>query len=163
MAFLYLFAALVSSWIIYSDCRWRVISLWQLLAMAAASTAFGLVQYRPELLLIHTAVNVLFLLAQFFLLWIWFSIRHRRPIILTDRYIGLGDLLYLLVLTPALSPYRFIWFYSIGNCLILLAVLLIKTLRPGALKTIPLAAALAGWFVIYLMIQLAFPTFDFRF
>ena len=152
-----LLAALLLS-IAYSDLRQRHITLLQVLLLGALSVALATRAGWP-LLWRQALFNTAFLLTQFLLLWAWFSFRERRPARLFEHYIGLGDLLFLLAITPVFPLRHFIWFYTLSALLVLLLALLLKWLRPQAFDTIPLAGGLACCFLIYLLLEKQLPAF----
>ncbi|MCC6459492.1 MAG: prepilin peptidase [Saprospiraceae bacterium] len=152
-----LLAALLLS-IAYSDLRQRHITLLQVLLLGALSVALAARAGWPVLWR-QAMLNSVFLASQFGLLWVWFSLRERRPARLFEHYIGLGDLLFLLAITPVFPFRHFVWFYTTSAFLVLLLALLLKGLRPTAFDTIPLAGGLACCFLIYLLLEIQMPAY----
>lgn len=137
--------------VMYSDFRSREVSLWQLAALVAGCT--GMAWSRSghfSVLLNDTAFNLLFLASQFCLTWLWFALKHRRVKNVLDQYIGAGDWLFLAAVTPALTPFRFVWYYATGVFLTLVIALAVRIFYTGSFQTIPLAGALAAWLALWL-------------
>ncbi len=142
----------------YSDLRSRAVSLPQLLALAAGCT--GLAWSRSgslPLLLNDSAFNLFFLALQAGLTWLWFALKHRRVSKVLDRYIGLGDWLFLIAVAPALTPFRFVWYYATGVFLTLVVALLVRIFYTGSFQTIPLAGGLAAWLALWLLFDRFIP------
>src|SRR5258707_3905758 len=59
-------------------------------------------------------INLSFLLLQFMLVSLYFSIKNQRWIIITTNLLGWGDILFLLSITFYLSVLNFLFFYVIS-------------------------------------------------
>jgi hypothetical protein len=91
-----------------------------------------------EILLENICFNVLFLFIQLGMLSLYFSLKKREWTNITREYLGVGDILFLLVIAPLFTPVLYILFYVISLFLIVLATVLIKMIKDFQ-KTIPLA------------------------
>lgn len=102
------------------------------------------------------SINIVFLCAQFLLVWIWFSVKEKKPSRLIDTQIGLGDVLFMICIALAFSPANFIVFYTIGMIVTLLVAIAVRSFNSALRREIPLAGALA----IPLMALFAWRIFD---
>lgn len=90
--------------------------------------------------------TIIYTLVVFSLLWLYLSIKNKGFINPFIKYIGLGDFLFLLAITPLFSLFSFIVFFVTGICLAaVLSILLKKYIQKN---TIPLAGILAVYLVI---------------
>lgn len=105
------------------DFKFRAIS-WYLFP----ALALGLLLMNPAFSLYSCFINFGFVALVFVLLTGWFSLRSGSLVNLTQRHLGIGDVLFLLCLAFFFSPLNFFLFYllsllsiSIGTGLYLLA------------------------------------------
>jgi len=70
----------------------------------------------------HPIFGQSFFSLQLLLLWVYFSVKHKRPVNLTAAHLGWGDVLFLAVIPFYLSPVNFIAFYMGSLVLVLLWV-----------------------------------------
>lgn len=116
------------------DFKFRAISWYLFPALALC-----LLLISPSFSLYNTFVNIGFVAFVFVLLTGWFSLKSGSLVNLTERHLGIGDVLFLLCLAFFFAPLNFFLFYlssllivSIGTGLYLLVF------RPDGF-TIPLA------------------------
>lgn len=102
-----------------------------------------LIQWLPG-----TFKNVVFLTLQFAVIWIYFSIKARRPVNITAGLIGWGDILFLVSLAFYLSLLNFIIFYLSSLMVVLLTVFVRSFFLSD--KKIPLAGLQALIFALFL-------------
>lgn len=132
--------------IFIQDMRFRAVS-WVLFPMI--TLLFFLINSN-ESKLTSVSFNLLFLAAQIFFLWLYFSLKHRKPVNIFSQYIGLGDVLFLCAITFYFSPINFLFFYISSLILIILYVLIQKLMFANSNNAIPLAGlqALLMCFII---------------
>jgi len=101
----------------------------------------GLLEIETGEYLKNVLLNFLFILTLLALLVLYFSVKHKKPVNIIDWYFGLGDLLFLGILSTVFSTVNFILFL-IGS---LLFTLLIYTIFNAVQsnKKIPLAGLMA--------------------
>jgi len=87
--------------------------------------------------------NVCFVVFQLIVLIIYFSIKNKKLTNIIDHYIGLGDVLFFIVLCTVFSPLNFLVFYIISLLLILLTFFTYNTVSKKIIQHIPLAGAMA--------------------
>jgi len=139
--------------VVYSDFKTRTISVWQLLATALGFVAWGLYKFPYLILAENTAFNFLFLSAQLFFLWVWLALKERRLRGFWGKYIGAGDLWFMLLFVVLMPLQQFVWFYTGSIIIVLLFALMAKLARPDSFQTVPLAGGLAVCLIVYFLIE----------
>jgi hypothetical protein len=95
-------------------------------------------------------INMSFLLLQFLLVSLYFSIKNRRWVMITANLLGWGDILFLLSITFYLSVVNFLFFYVISLSFVLMIWLLWQLVSKEKNKQIPLAGLQALFFTVFL-------------
>lgn len=132
--------------IMVQDIQVRAISWWTIpwVLLASLFHAWGDVFWEWRWLLI----NWLFVGVQGLGVSLYFSMKHRRWVDITEQYLGIGDVLFFLAIAPLFSPLHFCCFF-IGALLLILMGVGLARLGRGALETIPLAGAMSGIGLLY--------------
>ncbi|MBS1580907.1 MAG: hypothetical protein JST66_01780 [Bacteroidetes bacterium] len=102
-----------------------------------------------------TGFNLAFLAVQFTVAVGLVMLRHRRWENPVDRWVGLGDLLFLAVLATGLSRWSFLVFYLSGLVLCIPAYLLLVRWAPRTVRSVPLAGFLAIYLGIWMLAHLS--------
>ena len=87
--------------------------------------------------------NALFFILQLILIFLYYLIKHRELTNIINRYLGLGDVLFVLAICPAFSPANFILFYLAGLILALATFFVLGLIQRDKNKEIPLAGVLS--------------------
>jgi hypothetical protein len=118
--------------LIYEDLRFRLIHLWifPVLGLLFLSFQWNKLEWW------HPLTNLSFLLLQFVLLTLWFSIKEKKYTLITRSYLGSGDIAFWITLALFFSPVNFILFFL---CSLLGSLVLALTLSMNSGKKIPLA------------------------
>jgi hypothetical protein len=103
--------------------------------------------------------NLVFLSIQGSVLIIYCLLRKNSPVTIVNTLVGLGDILFLLVLVLAFSNINFIVFYTLGLLLTLIIWLIIRPLLSGRKDEVPLT----GFLSVFLAVILIFEDFSFGF
>lgn len=147
---LILFLLLIS----FQDFKQREIS-WILIPLIFLALIFKATQsITIGNLINNTLLNLAFITLQLLLLTIYMSIKNKKMVNILQQHIGLGDLLFFVVLCLAFSPVNFIVFYilsliaTLAGCIIYVTVFSKK-----AMDEIPLAGGMASVLVIILLIN----------
>ncbi|MDQ3109901.1 MAG: hypothetical protein M3R17_08395 [Bacteroidota bacterium] len=127
----------------WQDFRTRRIAWWLLPVLAASIFLAGFASNSAKTIGQNFSINMIFLLIQFLLVWIWFSAKNKRLSRIIDTQIGLGDVLFMICVALAFSPGNFLIFYIGGMILTLISTVLIKIFRQNSVMEIPLAGALS--------------------
>ena len=131
---------------IVSDFRNRGIAVWSLFLFAVLSIGSALYAYGWEAVIYNMAYNIflLFYLGIGIAIYLWF--RNRRFTNPFEHYLGLGDLLFVLALTPLFGLTEFLIFLlasMIGG--------LVWWLVSGRYGTIPLVSIMGIALGIYMI------------
>ena len=108
----------------------------------------------------HVLINSTFLIIQFLIVSVYFSIKNKHWVNITDGLLGWGDILLLLSLTFYLSALNFLLFYISSLIVSLLIWLFWQALSKEKNKHIPLAGFQALIFTVFLAGDWWFKSFD---
>lgn len=134
----------------YQDFRYKAVS-WILLAGIILPVIFkALYSIDASDLAINFMINLLFITIQLTLLTFYFSVKSKRITYIINYYIGIGDVLMLILLCLVFSPVNFILF-TIISMLLILILFGIRTLLGNKEKLIPLAGCLSFFLVCILV------------
>lgn len=97
--------------------------------------------------------NLAFIISQLLIVSIYFSIKKRRLINITQDYLGLGDVFFLFVIAFYFSPLNYIVFYMTSLVLVLLLAIVFIIRGKKQLLKIPLAGLQAILFLIILIVD----------
>ena len=86
----------------------------------------------------YIGINLLFVVLQVSIVYMYYVLKNRKLIPMIDKYIGWGDILFLVCLSFAFSPLNFIFFYII-SLIIILIIYGSWYMFNGSLRKIPLA------------------------
>lgn len=131
--------------VIYEDFTSRSIH-WYWIALMILLALFASPWQVPYLL-----VNLLLVVFQLALLTLYFSFKHGKVVNILDRYLGLGDVLFLIPMGILFSPGNFISFFMLSLMLSLASHLMLQVCFLPGPKTIPLA----GYMALTLLLLLA--------
>lgn len=108
-----------------------------------------------EVLMQDYMMSLSFVVVQMILMTVWFSIREKRVVNLSKNILGLGDILFLIVLTFYFSFINYLIFV-IGSTILIASIFFInKKVKTNQENRIPLAGAMAlGLVVIRILILL---------
>ena len=108
-----------------------------------------------EVLMQDYMMSLSFVGVQMILMTVWFSIREKRVVNLSKNILGLGDILFLIVLTFYFSFINYLIFV-IGSTILIASIFFInKKVKTNQENRIPLAGAMAlGLVVIRILILL---------
>jgi hypothetical protein len=135
---LYLSMVLILAFIAYQDFKFRAVTwfLFPLLAIVIIIENYFLLPL--SLLFYPFLINFLFFGIQLVLITIYLSLKKKTLIKVWENYLGLGDILFFIILCLFFSPINFILFYLISLVFTILAVFIINR-RSKVITLIPLA------------------------
>jgi len=136
------------------DFRFRAISVWLFFALFVFLGIIKVWETSWRMLFLDLGVNAAFLGVQFLCLSIYFSLKQGRWVNIFNEHLGLGDLLFMLVIAGYLSFYNYVMFYLLSLGICLLIGILISVFKKGFLKSIPLAGMQAMVFAVVLIISI---------
>jgi len=125
--FAYILVLFILIIIVYQDFKYKAVSWVIFPVLLILSLYLGFIQIGWQSLWAYFLINFGFLFIQFFLLTIYISVKNKKLTDLTKGYLGLGDILFLLVLCLFFSPVNYILFYLFSLITILIVYLLYNT------------------------------------
>lgn len=139
MDFLLIFAILVVLVLIFwQDMKDRAVSWYFFPILFVLVFLYKIPSEGLEKIIEFAGINTLFLLIQLVMVSLYFSLKNREWVNITKEYLGIGDVLFLFVITPLLTPVLYVLFYLISLLLIVVVAMLVKIIK-NYNKTIPLA------------------------
>ncbi|MEM6380403.1 MAG: hypothetical protein AAF705_19595 [Bacteroidota bacterium] len=139
--------------LMWEDWQTRSVSGWALLLFFALSIAFFFSIYGALWMVVaHTAIfNIAFLLIQFLLLQLYFYWKTREWQTIIDRKIGLGDMLFIIILACLIHFSSFTWIY-VGALLfsLVFALLLSQNARD---KGVPLITSIGSFLLLGILVH----------
>ncbi len=99
---------------------------------------------------VPSAINIVFLALQLFILAIYFSVKSKKWINVTQTLLGWGDILFLLSIAFYLSVLNYLFFYVASLLMILLFWLIRNLVTKNKFNHIPLAGLQALIFALLL-------------
>jgi hypothetical protein len=106
------------------------------------------------------SINIGFIALQLLFLTLYFSVRNKKLINITNELLGLGDILFLLSISFYLSVLNFLFFYIISLIGALLIWLTWQSLSTKKNKYIPLAGFQSLIFMLFLACDWWLRSFD---
>ncbi len=146
---LWLFLVILLLIMTVQDFKERAISWWLIPLLFICSFGVGWHTLGNNLWFI-VFINSLFLFIQLLGLSLYFSIKHRKLVNITEEYLGIGDILFFLPLCFLFSPLHLIVFFISSFICILIGYFLWKQYQP--IQSIPLAGAMAICVPIYCLL-----------
>jgi hypothetical protein len=129
--------------IAFQDLKFRLIS-WYFLPLLLAGFVFkGIQEQGPSEFLLTSSFNLGFVILQLLLLTLYISLKNRKFINIINTYIGIGDVLFFVVLCTAFSTLNFIAFYVLALMITIFGVAIFHLFSKGKTKEIPLAGSMA--------------------
>ncbi len=105
-------------------------------------------------------INSTFLVMQFLIVSVYFSIKNKQWVNITNSFLGWGDMLFLLSTAFYLSVLNFLFFYITSLIAVLLMWILWQAIAKEKNKQIPLAGLQALIFSVFLTCNWWFNSFD---
>lgn len=139
--------------IAWQDFKFRAVYWW---LFPALMLGLGLLKYQESsgnALWLDLAYNVGFLGLQLLFLSLYFSLKEKRWVNIFKAYFGLGDLLFLIIISSYLSFLNYLAFYIWSLCLIVIITLTGKWLNKDQNPKIPLAGEQAILFLMLMLID----------
>lgn len=134
---------IVSLILIYQDLSERVVSAWLIVILSLVS----LYQfYETNGLWLNLVLNISYLLIVFLLSWVVMVVIFKRDY---TSLIGMGDVLFLLAITPLFEIYQFIYWVIISIIFSLVFHLLLNLFLKRPKDTIPLVGYLSVCLILF--------------
>ncbi|HEY8400583.1 MAG TPA: hypothetical protein VIK89_04940, partial [Cytophagaceae bacterium] len=124
--------------IFYQDYKYRAVYWFLFPLLALTFLLYNLNMAGWQEVGNNMLINLGFISTQLALLTLYFSLKYRRLVNISDSLLGLGDILFLLVLGVLFSPLNFIVYYLLSLLIVLLVAVLLR-ISGRELGKIPLA------------------------
>lgn len=144
------------AFICYQDLLYRAVYWW---CFPILATLLFILKYQVSNMrqtLTDAGYGLLFLTAQLFILWVYFSVKHKKAVNITDNYLGWGDILFLIAVPFYLSPVNYVLFYIVSLILVLLYAVTTAKITTNN-RHIPLAGLQAALLGIAMIIDYVIP------
>jgi len=105
-------------------------------------------------------INIGFIVLQLLILTIYFSIKSKKWINITNQLLGLGDILFLLSIAFYLSVLNFLFFYIVSLVVVLLLWIAWQAISAKKNKFIPLAGFQSLILILFLASDWWYRSFD---
>ena len=150
MIFLYLILAALFSIVIVQDFKSKRISVFLLPAILICASGISILSSGFQKLLETVGYNISFVIIQFVLLFLYLKFRYSLSTKVVDKFIGLGDLLFLVAITPLLSLPEFIVAYLL-SLILSIGYFSILSIKRKDDKEIPLAGVFSIVMLFFLL------------
>jgi hypothetical protein len=132
---------------IVQDWRQRTVSVYLLITLFICYLIQGTGELSSTTWLLNWGINLMLLSLQYALVVAYFFLKRREWSWLIDEYIGLGDMLFFIVLASSMHPFWFSWIYMGSLLFTLLGFGLYQLIFRKSMKFIPLLSGV-GFFVL---------------
>lgn len=139
---------MVLSGMAYQDFRYRGIYWWMFPLLAILLISCVLHWVSLEVMVFSAIKSCVFLAVQLVILTIYLSLKQKRLINILTGFFGLGDLLFLIVLSMGLSFLNYVVFYMASLMLVIICSAIFSKMSDVQHYKIPLA----GYQAIFLML-----------
>ncbi|MFL5763629.1 MAG: hypothetical protein ACJ77K_06775 [Bacteroidia bacterium] len=137
--------------VIVQDLYYRRISAWLIPALFVGFLFRGMTVVGASAFFSDALFNLGFVAVQLGLMWLYFILKNRRWINIVDTFIGLGDLLFFIVLCTAFSPVNFIFFFISALICSLFSAFLYDRFVKRMQREVPLAGIMASVLIVTLI------------
>ncbi|OEK09145.1 hypothetical protein A8C32_10445 [Flavivirga aquatica] len=149
---IYIFLIAVLLFIVYQDVTRRRIHV--VLPVCVFGLSLFVNYSSKELTFINVGYNIGFVMVNVLGLVLYYSIKSKNLINPVDRFIGLGDIVFFIAITPLFNLKEFILFFIIGLFFSLLVHIIMVLFKKR--KTIPLAGYLSLFLIVNVVITYVF-------
>ncbi len=152
---------IVLGFITYEDFKFRAVTWYLFPLLALIILIEDIVVYTTAMSLHVFVINFLFIIVQLIAVTLYLSIKNKKWVWIWEQYLGLGDILFLLVLCLFFSPVNLVVFYISSLLLTVIAVLLLRKIYPSFV-IIPLAGLQSGCLAALIIIDLLVSTMNYK-
>lgn len=156
-----IFLMILLSVVVVQDLKYREISWFLIPLLLCSFLAKGLFLISSHQLIGYSLYNVGFIAIQLLVLTAYMSVKNKKLTNIVNSYLGLGDVLFFIVICVAFSPVNFIFFYVLSLLFTLGGFIAYNILIKKAKKEIPLAGAMAMVMTTLILVNQWMPQFNF--
>lgn len=147
--------------VVVQDLKQREISWLLIPFLLGVFLAKGFLLISFGELIRNSLLNVCFIVLQLLVLTVYISLKNKKIINVINSYLGLGDVLFFVVICVAFSSVNFILFYVMSLLFTLGGFIIYNLLATKTTKEIPLAGAMAMVMITLILLNQFMPQFDF--
>lgn len=147
--------------IVFQDFKYRAVSWVVFLALFLLVFITALQQNPIGYVAEQFVFNSVFILVQLVLLSIYFSIKNQKATNIINTYLGLGDILFFLILAAFFPFLNFVFVYVLSLFAIATAYLFYRIIKKNAATQIPLAGGMALSVIFLLILKNSIKNFNF--
>ena len=147
--------------VVFQDFKSREISWFLIPLLLIGFAVYGLQQIRMEEFATYFGINLMLVMLNLLCVTLFISLKEKKPTNILKHHLGLGDVLFFLVLTLVFSPFNFIFFY-LGSILLTALIyggLIVFNKKKKVL--VPLAGAMSLMLIVTMLIDQLTPSFHF--
>lgn len=147
--------------IVFQDFKHRAISWYLVPFTFLALLIKGLLTTSATTIFLKDSLfNAAFILVQLLLISVYISIKNKKRTNIVNSYLGIGDILFFVVLCMAFSPANFIVFFIVSLVLTLIGFIVYRIAVKSAKAEIPLAGAMALLLIMLIVAGKFIPGFN---
>ncbi len=139
--------------IIYQDFKFNAVSWYIFPMLMIASFFYGRSMAVTPLYYYYILINFGIILIQILILTLYYLVRDKKVQLIAGTKIGLGDILFFVVLGLIFSPIWFILFLTTGMIITVLVHLIRTGKEKKAYRKIPLAGYLALIYLVFFILN----------
>lgn len=147
--------------VVYQDLKQREISWLLIPFLLGCFLARGFLLIPSNEIISNTLLNISFIVLQLLVLTAYVSIKNKKISNVINSFLGLGDVLFFVVICLAFSSVNFILFYVMSLLFTLVGFIAYNMLVKKATKEIPLAGAMAMVMITLILLNQWMPQFNF--
>jgi Flp pilus assembly protein protease CpaA len=147
--------------VVAQDFKDRAISWFLIPLLFIGFIAYGLLQIHPLELLTYFGINFMLVAVNLLCVTLFISMKEKRITNILKNYLGLGDVLFFLVLTVVFSPFNFIFFYLGSIFLTTLVYGVLQLISKEKQRLIPLAGVMSLLLLVTIVAEQLIPSFQF--
>ena len=147
--------------IIWQDFKYRALTWWILPVLGILAIGNALFKIPLSKLALSTLYNLGIIFLQMTIVFTYFFLRGKSFKGILNQYLGIGDIIFLIILCFIFSPVNYIVFCTISFIIVLLFSIILLNVLPKKDNRIPLAGGVSCvLFVVYILSLFNF-NFDF--
>ena len=148
-----LFIGVILLIIVWQDFRKYEVSLWLYPAGFIILSIFSIFHLGFSNYILRLLINCFFVFLLLGTVWFYFWTKNRKKLKFTDNYIGWGDILFFILVAPALSIMQYVLFLIVSFVIGLMYSLIYYIIKKS-LQKIPLAGIMAFLFLALIIYNL---------
>ncbi len=143
------------------DIKQRLISAWLIPVLAVLLVIRAIGTITLPALVEFFIINFSFFFLQLFVLTLYVSVKNKKFVNIVNTHLGIGDILFIIIMCIVFSPVNFMFFYIACLLLTLIGVVVYNVKAKQREIEIPLAGAMAGVLAACLLFNMLFKQVNF--